>query len=67
MTFAMGRVPHAGSLHILDSFDKSSCGLIPHFSVELNNIPWSGYNIVYFSIQLSKDTLVASKFGQLLK
>ena len=40
-------------------------GLVAHFFLVLNNIPLSGWTMLYLSIHLLKDTFVAYKFCQL--
>ena len=40
-------------------------GLIGHFSLMLNNIPWSGWTTVYLSVHRLKDILIASMFWKL--
>ena len=40
----------------------SFCVFIAHFSLALNNVTLSGCTIVYISIHLLKDILVAFKF-----
>ena len=49
---------HLSFLHVFSQLDS-------HFFFSLNDIPLCGCMIVYFSIPLLKDILVASKFWQL--
>ena len=53
-----------GFFHLAVCISGSSmsfCDLIAHFLLSLNNIPLGGFTTVY----LQRDSLVASKFGQL--